>query len=92
MLRKFASWFGRVATAGAVFLVMAYQAMVRPFLVGTCKYHPSCSQYAIRAILGHGVVRGVWLSFRRICRCHPFAAGGWDPVPNSPSRPAGSDA
>lgn len=67
----------RVAIAG----VMAYQAMIRPLLMGACKYCPSCSEYAIEALRTHGLVRGMYLAIARLVRCHPLAHGGYDPVP-----------
>ena len=51
------------------------------FAVTQCKYLPTCSEYAYVAVIRHGWLRGAWLAFRRILRCHPFAAGGHDPVP-----------
>ena len=71
----------RFATAAAVFLIRCYQAMVRPFLIGTCKFHPSCSEYAVEALYTHGPRRGLILAVRRLTRCHPFSPGGIDPVP-----------
>lgn len=64
-----------------VVLIRCYQAMIRPHLIGSCKFYPSCSEYGIEAFQAHGVIRGLSLTFRRICRCHPFGAGGFDPVP-----------
>ena len=64
-----------------VFLVRCYQAMVRPFLIGSCKFVPSCSEYAIEALQRHGLWRGSVLAARRLCRCHPFSPGGIDRVP-----------
>ena len=62
-------------------LIAAYQALVRPHLVGCCKFHPTCSDYAAEAVLRHGLRRGSVLAIRRLVRCHPFGPGGIDPVP-----------
>lgn len=61
--------------------VRAYQVGIGPLLPASCRYYPSCSAYAIEALERHGAIRGSWLSFRRILRCHPFRPGGYDPVP-----------
>jgi uncharacterized protein len=61
--------------------VRVYQVGLGPLLPASCRYYPSCSAYAIEALERHGAVRGAWLSVRRILRCHPFRAGGYDPVP-----------
>jgi putative membrane protein insertion efficiency factor len=52
-----------------------------PLLGGACKFHPSCSHYAGEAVERHGARRGVWLALKRLARCRPFSAGGYDPVP-----------
>ena len=62
-------------------LVTLYRRFVSPLLGNHCRFHPSCSEYALIAIRRHGAVRGSWLSARRISRCHPWSAGGPDPVP-----------
>jgi len=62
-------------------MVRAYQATLAPLLGGACKFHPSCSHYAVEALERHGAARGSWLALRRLLRCRPFAAGGYDPVP-----------
>lgn len=61
----------------------AYRLLVSPLYGQVCRYHPSCSAYALEAVTDHGAVRGSWLAVRRLSRCHPWAAGGYDPVPPS---------
>ncbi len=63
------------------FPIRAYQLLISPLLGPSCRFHPSCSHYAIEAIDTHGAGRGLWLSVRRLARCHPWCAGGHDPVP-----------
>lgn len=58
-----------------------YQRYVSPTLPPACRYQPTCSEYAYEAVERHGVVRGSWLAVRRLLRCHPLRAGGYDPVP-----------
>jgi uncharacterized protein len=65
----------------AVFLVRGYQRLISPLLPPACRFAPTCSEYAAQAIAQHGIVRGVGLSVRRLVRCHPFNAGGYDPPP-----------
>ena len=62
-------------------LVRGYQLVISPALPPSCRFTPSCSQYALEAITRHGAVRGTWLTVRRLVRCHPFHPGGFDPVP-----------
>lgn len=62
-------------------LVTAYQRTISPLLGPRCRYLPTCSEYAYEAIEEHGVARGVGLAVRRVARCHPLHAGGYDPVP-----------
>ena len=59
----------------------AYRLLISPIYGQVCRYHPSCSAYALEAVTGHGALRGSWLAARRVARCHPWAAGGYDPVP-----------
>jgi len=61
--------------------VRFYQIAISPLLPASCRYFPSCSAYAIEALERHGAIRGSVLALRRILRCHPFHAGGYDPVP-----------
>ena len=68
-------------------LVRMYQLFISPVIPPACRYHPSCSRYAAEALLTHGALRGAWLGARRLSRCHPWAAGGPDPVPPLPHGP-----
>ncbi len=62
-------------------LVRAYQLILSPLLGSNCRYYPTCSAYTLEALELWGPWRGSWLGIRRILRCHPFRAGGYDPVP-----------
>jgi putative membrane protein insertion efficiency factor len=64
-----------------IFCIKSYQVLHLPFYQGVCRFHPSCSNYAIEAIQTHGVIKGTGLAIWRILRCQPFARGGIDPVP-----------
>ena len=65
-----------------IYLIKFYKIFLSPVLPQSCRYYPSCSEYAIDALGKHGVLRGGWLSIKRISRCHPFHEGGFDPVPD----------
>ena len=62
-------------------LVRLYRSTIGLTLPNSCRYQPTCSQYALDALGEYGAVKGVWLTLKRIARCHPWAAGGYDPVP-----------
>ena len=62
-------------------LLGAYRYAISPLLGRNCRFFPSCSEYAIEAVQRHGAMHGSWLGLRRVCRCHPWSAGGFDPVP-----------
>ncbi|HUP99953.1 MAG TPA: membrane protein insertion efficiency factor YidD [Aeromicrobium sp.] len=64
-----------------IVLLRAYRFAISPLYGQVCRYYPSCSAYALEAVEGHGAARGSWLALRRVLRCHPWAAGGVDPVP-----------
>jgi putative membrane protein insertion efficiency factor len=65
----------------AATLIRGYQLFLSPLLPPSCRFTPSCSQYALEAVTRHGALRGSWLAARRLARCHPFHPGGFDPVP-----------
>jgi putative membrane protein insertion efficiency factor len=65
----------------AQFLIRLYQLTLSPYLGRSCRFYPTCSNYALEAIELHGVWRGGWLTLRRLSRCHPFHPGGFDPPP-----------
>lgn len=71
----------RSVALGAIRL---YQLLLSPLIGNQCRFHPTCSNYAMEAIDRHGVLKGAWLAARRLTRCHPFHPGGFDPVPAAP--------
>ena len=70
-----------------IFVLRLYKRLISPLLLPSCRYVPSCSEYAVEAIERHGAVRGTAMAGWRVCRCHPFAKGGFDPVPVTDSSP-----
>ncbi|MGZ4749428.1 MAG: membrane protein insertion efficiency factor YidD [Oryzihumus sp.] len=89
----------RVRRLGRLPVLLAlrfYQRVISPWTAPSCRYYPSCSQYAVVAIERHGVVRGGWLALRRLGRCHPWTPGGVDHVPPArtaadPTRPESTE-
>lgn len=69
---------GRLVVVG---LIQQYQRFLSPLILPSCRYTPTCSQYAVDAVSRYGVWRGGWLSIKRLARCHPLHDGGYDPVP-----------
>ncbi len=65
-------------------LLKVYRLVVSPLYGNVCRYYPSCSAYALRAVEVHGALKGSWLAGRRLLSCHPWASGGYDPVPGTP--------
>lgn len=63
-----------------ILLIRFYQLAISPYLGPNCRYTPTCSAYAIQAIEKYGALKGGWMAFKRILRCHPFHKGGYDPV------------
>ena len=71
----------RVATWPLLALVKFYQYCISPFTPPSCRYTPTCSQYAVEALRKYGPVKGCWLTLKRLSRCHPWGGSGYDPVP-----------
>lgn len=65
-----------------IYLIKAYKWMISPLLPPSCRFHPTCSDYAMEAFSRHGAPAGAFLSVYRLLRCHPFNSGGYDPVPH----------
>lgn len=74
---------GRWLTRGAVFLIELYRHTVSPLRLPSCRFVPTCSQYAVEALTEYGPIRGSWLAAVRLAKCGPWHPGGWDPVPES---------
>jgi putative membrane protein insertion efficiency factor len=66
-----------------IFFIRAYQYLISPLMGQHCRFYPTCSSYALTAVERFGILRGSWLAARRLSRCHPWNAGGNDPVPES---------
>lgn len=71
-------------------LVIAYRRLISPFLPATCRYHPTCSAYALEALCCHGGLKGAGLALKRVLRCHPWGGYGYDPVPDADAPAPGS--
>ncbi len=65
-----------------ILLIRFYQGAISPYLMPSCRFHPSCSAYGVEAIGRHGPFRGGWLTLKRLLRCNPWGGSGYDPVPD----------
>ncbi len=79
--RQFTRGFKRLLALPFLLLVRVYQLCISPLIPPSCRYTPSCSQYSIEALKKYGAVKGLWLTVKRIARCHPWGGSGYDPVP-----------
>jgi putative membrane protein insertion efficiency factor len=80
-LRRFVRAAAKLPSRLVVLLLRLYRLVISPLYGPTCRFYPTCSEYALIAVERHGVLRGGWLSVRRLVRCHPWNPGGVDPVP-----------
>lgn len=80
-MKRVGRWVSVLLTALLMAPIRVYKAVISPLLPPTCRFHPSCSVYALGALAVHGPFKGSFLAARRITRCHPFHPGGLDPVP-----------
>lgn len=72
-------WPGRVVAGFLIVLIRIYQRTVSPLLGQVCRFEPSCSRYMVASLQKYGLVKGLWKGLGRLCRCHPWSAGGYDP-------------
>ena len=87
---RLARWLRGAETAvvrGVIFLIELYRHMVSPLRLPTCRFIPTCSQYAVDALAEYGLVRGGWLAAARLAKCGPWHRGGWDPIPERQGKP-----
>ncbi|BBX98982.1 putative membrane protein insertion efficiency factor [Mycobacterium lacus] len=82
---------GRGAARGLIFLIELYRHMISPLRPASCRFVPTCSQYAVDALGEYGVIRGSWLTTVRLLKCGPWHQGGWDPIPERRGSGADSD-
>ena len=80
-LRRILSFLSHCLACLLVVLVVFYQKVISPFTPPSCRFTPTCSEYARQALLKHGPVKGLYLAVRRLLRCHPWGGSGYDPVP-----------
>ena len=73
---------GKAAARALIFLIQLYRHMVSPLRPATCRFVPTCSQYAVDALTEYGLIRGSWLAAARLVKCGPWRPGGWDPIPD----------
>ena len=80
-LKSIGRWMVKALTGLLLLPILFYQKCITPFTPASCRFTPTCSEYARQAIVKHGPIRGLWLAVRRILKCHPWGGSGYDPVP-----------
>ena len=78
---KVVDFFSKIVVRILAFMIVFYKRAISPHFLPVCRFYPSCSTYALESIKKHGAIKGLFLSIKRILKCHPFHKGGYDPVP-----------
>ncbi|MBP3828151.1 MAG: membrane protein insertion efficiency factor YidD [Prevotella sp.] len=81
ILKKIVKGISWVLVALLLIPIWFYQKMITPYTPPSCRFTPTCSEYARQALIKHGPIKGLWLAIKRISRCHPWGGSGYDPVP-----------
>lgn len=71
----------KVATFPLLILIRGYQLIISPLLGSNCRFMPTCSEYAMESLRSHGLIKGIYLTVKRIGKCHPWGTHGYDPIP-----------
>ena len=87
-----AAGVGRLPVRCAIFVIELYRTYVSPMRLATCRFTPTCSQYAVDALTEYGLLRGGWLAAIRLAKCGPWHRGGWDPIPEAAMVPGESES
>jgi len=80
-IRKVIKNFFQLLALPLILLIKLYQLLISPLFPPSCRFTPTCSEYTLEALKKYGILKGSWLGFRRIIRCHPWGGSGYDPVP-----------
>ena len=80
-LQRLAKLINKIVTVSCLLVVHAYRYLISPLIGHSCRYTPSCSEYALQALKEHGAYKGCYLTIKRLLRCHPWGGRGYDPVP-----------
>lgn len=78
---KFIKTINKLIAIPFILLIRFYQYVISPWLPNACRFNPTCSHYGAEAFKKHGAIKGLWLTVKRIARCHPWGGSGYDPVP-----------